>query len=141
MSSKELFGESSGLLASALQSATTEFSCNVLGALENLSKLHSRRVDIEKRNSRGEANNIRIANLKRKTDEAVAAERAMRTCMQSTLPEVLKMWDEELAKNKKLGRQWWTEAKEATISGIDIKVLEETADLISSDEEKDQTKF
>ena len=44
-----VFGEDNSLQALAFRSASASFSCNVEGALENLAKLHTRRVNLEKK--------------------------------------------------------------------------------------------
>mmetsp|Transcript_5393 Transcript_5393/g.17062 ORF Transcript_5393/g.17062 Transcript_5393/m.17062 type:complete len:216 (+) Transcript_5393:599-1246(+) len=125
-----VFGEDNSLQALAFRSASASFSCNVEGALENLAKLHTRRVNLEKKRKRGEANRARTANLERKTGEAISAERAMRSCMESVIPEVLHAWDAQLPRNQKLGQTWWTDTKESDLkeSGINIRTLERTAE-------------
>ena len=44
-----IFGEDNSLRALALESTSAKFSCNAVGALENLARLHERRVFLEKR--------------------------------------------------------------------------------------------
>ena len=125
-----IFGEDNSLRALALESTSAKFSCNAVGALENLARLHERRAFLEKRRQRGEANRVRTANLERKTSNAISEENSMRSCLESVVPGVLHAWDDQLTKNKKIGHSWWTAAQESEMneSGITLKSLERSAD-------------
>jgi hypothetical protein len=102
------------------------FACNVRASLEQLSKLHLRRVNLEKRRERGEANLDRTANIIRKTGQAEASEASFRKCLQTTIPEALKVWDER-AKHNIFG---FDATKYEGFGNIDIEVLENTADML-----------
>ena len=82
---------------------------------------------LEKRNKRGEANRIRIANLARKTAQARSAENAMRSCIRTTVPELLADWDDRLSKNQKFGTRWSSEHTNSANNEITTQELEQTA--------------
>ena len=128
--SSRVFGEDNNLQALAFKSTGASFSCNAEGALENLAKLHTRRIHLEERRQQGEANRARTANIERKTGEAISVERAMRSCMESVIPEVLHAWDDQLQRNKNLGQRWWTNTIESELKefGIDLQSLERAAE-------------
>jgi len=107
------------------------FACNARLGLEELSKLHQNRVKLGTRRSKGEANRDRTANIIRKAGKAEAAESAFRTCVQVLMPEVLKFWDERSIEGKLV----FNSKKYENDGGIDIHVLEETADRL------DETSF
>ena len=105
------------------------FSCNPRGAYEELTRLHSKREQLEKRQKGGESNRARTATIIRKAQEAQAAEGAFRSCVRSTLPELLMIWDEDLRTNS-------VKLKDASFNrfldkdGVNLDVLQETADML-----------
>ena len=105
------------------------FSCNTRSAYEELTRLHSRREQLEQREKRGESNRARTATIIRKAQEAQAAEGAFRSCVRSTLPELLMIWDEDLRTNS-------VKLKDASFNrfldkdGVNLDVLQETADML-----------
>ncbi|CAL6331635.1 unnamed protein product [Bathycoccus prasinos] len=90
----------------------------------------------------GEDNNLQAlafkstANIERKTGEAISAERAMRLCLESIIPEVLHAWDDQLQRNKNLGQRWWTNTIESELKefGIDLQTLERAAEDLEDKE-------
>lgn len=108
-----------------------EFSCNPRGAYEELTNLHYYRTKLEKHQKRGEANKARTATILRKVQQAEAAESAFRSCIQKTIPEVLKVWDGDLQK-KSLRNAFLLYDKEQDKNGIDLKVLQDTAVMLDS---------
>ena len=105
------------------------FSCNTRSAYEELTRLHSRREQLEQREKRGESNRARTATIIRKAQEARAAEGAFQACLRNTIPELLMVWNEDLKTNS-------VRLKEASFNklhdkdGVNLDVLQETADML-----------
>jgi hypothetical protein len=104
-------------------------SCNTRSAYEELTRLHSRREQLEQREKRGESNRARSATIIRKAQEARAAEGAFQACLRNTIPELLMVWNEDLKTNS-------VRLKEASFNklhdkdGVNLDVLQETADML-----------
>ena len=111
--------------------ASNSFSCNNRAAYDELTVLHARRVELEKHHARSEANRDRIAVIQRKAGQAESAERAFRSCVGKMVPELLKMWDEDLGKNQLRIREKLMNRKNEQ-DGVSLAVLEETADMLDS---------
>lgn len=107
------------------------FSCNSRAAYDELTSLYSRRVDLQEHRAKGEANRDRIAVISRKTGQAEAAETAFRSCVGKMMPELLRMWDDDLRK-KQLKFRKRKSNKNYDEDGINFSVLEETADMLDS---------
>jgi hypothetical protein len=112
-------------------SARNAFSCNSHAAYDELTKLYSRRVELEKHRARGEANRDRTAVILRKTGQAEAAEQAFRSCVGKMVPELLKVWDDDMRKNRLRVREKLMNSKYDQ-DGVNLAVLEETADMLDS---------
>jgi len=111
--------------------AANPFSCNSRAAYEQLTRLYSRRISLEARKQKGEANRDRIAVIARKTHEAEATEGAFRKCIQITIPGLLKLWEEDLAKNLiRAGRKTLNDELDKSEYGLNMDVLEEVADAM-----------
>ena len=110
---------------------SNSFSCNNRAAYDELTVLHARRVELEKHRAKGEANLDRIAVIHRKAGQAESAERAFRSCVGKMVPELLKMWDEDLGKNQLRIREKLMNRKYEQ-DGVSLAVLEETADMLDS---------
>lgn len=110
-------------LGEIMSLGSKEYSCNTVGAFEELTQLHQRSVALEERRAKGEANLARTATIQRKTGNAHVAESTFRMCVQKLIPELLSAWDER-AKRKDLVYHH-TEAGE-----IDMDVLKQTADAL-----------
>ena len=111
--------------------ASNAFSCNNRAAYDELTTLYARRIELEKHRARGEANRDRIAVISRKTGQAESAERAFRSCVAKMVPELLKMWDEDLTKNQLRIREKLINNKYDK-DGVSLADLEETADMLDS---------
>lgn len=133
---EDIFGSADNVESKALKLTSKEFSCNFVGALEELAKLHTRRVALEKHSNRGEANRVRIANMERKLGQARSAESAMRKCVKTTVPELLADWDERLKKNPKYGSRWNAENSELLSYGLTIQELEKAAAALDFSNDK-----
>jgi len=109
-----------------------EYSCNSVGAFEQLTNLHKRAKDLNEHNKRGEANRSRQATVSRKANAARAAEQAFRKCVSTMMPELLNFWDDSLKKGE-VNFRAWDEASEQKSNGITQEVLEKTADFINEE--------
>lgn len=103
------------------------FSCNSAQAYEELTNLHKRAHSLTEHKKNGEANRARIATIERKAVAAQAAENAFRKCVNSMMPEVLQLWDDQF-KHGQINFKAWDDSSEKAIDGITLQVLEETAD-------------
>ena len=99
------------------------YGCNIRSVYEELSRLHQKRVRLQQEESKGQANRDRTAVIASKTARAEAAESSLRKCIEVMVPEVLSLWDER----EKIGHMHVTKK---SFSGIDMRVLEETADML-----------
>mmetsp|Transcript_6564 Transcript_6564/g.21888 ORF Transcript_6564/g.21888 Transcript_6564/m.21888 type:complete len:194 (+) Transcript_6564:804-1385(+) len=108
-------------LGEIMSLGSNEYSCNTVGAFDELTQLHQRSVALDERRAKGEANRARSATIQRKTGNAHVAESTFRMCVQKLIPELLSAWDER-AKRKDLVYHH-TEAGE-----VDLDVLKQTAD-------------
>lgn len=101
-----------------------EYSCNTIGAFEELTQLHHRRVELDERRAKGEANRARTTSIERKAGSAHVAESTFRMCVQKLIPELLSVWDERV-RNKELV---YHHRKGKDTDEIDLDVLKQTAD-------------
>ena len=111
--------------------AKKAFSCNDRAAYDELTQLYVRRTELEKHRAKGEANRDRIATINRKTIQAESSEQAFRTCLKKMVPELLIMWDDDLREGKLRFKDILANSRYDE-NGINLKILEETADELDS---------
>jgi hypothetical protein len=107
-----------------------EYACNTQGAFEELSILHARRLELERRKKNGEANRDRTATIARKYGNSLSAESSFRLCVQKMIPELLNSWDTALEHNEISLKSPSKHKKES--NEINIDVLRETAESLEN---------
>ena len=105
-----------------------EYACNTLGAFDELTALHQRSAELDKRKVKGEANRARTATMERKITSAHVAESTFRMCVQKLIPELLDVWDGQMKRNELPIQHTRKGHKEE--DGIDLGDLENMANAL-----------
>lgn len=105
-----------------------EYACNTLGAFDELTALHQRSAELDKRKVKGEANRARTATMERKITSAHVAESTFRMCVQKLIPELLDVWDGQMQRNELPIQHTKKGHKEE--DGIDLGDLENMANAL-----------